>query len=75
MHALAELELEVDPPRLVVPPELADALDRDVVARRAFERLPLRSQQHYVWLIQDAAGAAARRRMAARTLTLLRAAR
>ena len=69
------MELGSGPRRLTVPPELADALERDPVARRSFERRSYRQQRRYVTAIEAAADEAGRRHRAARTVTLLRATR
>ena len=73
MHALADIELASGPRRLVIPPELDEALERDPVARRAFGLLSYRQQRRYVSAIEAAADGARRRRRADRTVTLLRA--
>jgi Bacteriocin-protection, YdeI or OmpD-Associated len=49
-----DLELDTEPREVAVPPDLADALDRDLDARRAFDALSYSGKQRLVLLVERA---------------------
>lgn len=75
MQALFDIELDTASSDLAVPSDLADGLDGDPAARRAFESLSYRRQRWYVGLIEGAESNRSRARRVAATLSLLRESR
>lgn len=71
---LADLEivLDTEPREVAVPPDLAAALDRDDVARAAFERLSYSNKRRLTMPIEAIKGADARARRVERTVAELR---
>lgn len=67
-----DLELDTEPRRVVVPPDLAQALDQDADARRHFDGLSYSNQRRLVIPIDDAKTAETRHRRVAKTVALLR---
>jgi hypothetical protein len=57
-----DLELDTEPRELTVPPDFADALDRDADARRVFDGLSYSNRQRFVLGIEDAKTAETRQR-------------
>jgi uncharacterized protein YdeI (YjbR/CyaY-like superfamily) len=69
-----DLELDTEPREIAVPPDLADALDRDLDARRAFDALSYSGRQRLVLPVEQAKTAETRRHVA-RAVEELRAGR
>jgi hypothetical protein len=67
-----DLELDTEPREVTVPPDLADALDRDAAARRFFGGLSYSNRRRLVTAIEDAKTAETRRRRIATTVGKLR---
>lgn len=67
-----ELALDTEPREVVVPPDLAEALDRYPAARRAFDGLSYSHRQRHVLAIEGAKTAETRRRRIARAVETLR---
>jgi len=67
-----EVELETEPRDVIVPPDLADALDRDPDARRFFEGLSYSNRRRLVLSIEGAKTAETRQRRIATSVERLR---
>ena len=57
-----DIELDAEPREVTVPPDFADALDRDPDARRFFDTLSFSQKQWFVLGIEEAKTAETRRR-------------
>jgi bifunctional DNA-binding transcriptional regulator/antitoxin component of YhaV-PrlF toxin-antitoxin module len=66
------VELDTEPRAVSVPAGLAEALDRDAAARRAFEALSYSAQQRVVIPIETARTADARQRRVAKAVSEVR---
>ena len=69
------LELDTEPREVLVPPDFADALDRDAQARRFFDGLSYSNRLRYVLSIEGAKSDETRQRRIARSVEALRAGR
>ena len=67
-----ELELDTAPREVVVPADLAEALDADGSARRAFDALSYSNQRRWVLLVEAAKAADTRRRRIDKAVSELR---
>ena len=67
-----ELELDTEPREVTVPPDFADALDRDADAKRFFDGLSFSHKQRYVLSIEGAKTAETRQRRIAKAISALR---
>lgn len=67
-----DLELDVEPREAAVPPDFAEALDRDADARRHFDQLSYSHKRRHVLAIEGAKTAETRQRRIARAVSLLR---
>jgi len=67
-----EIELDTAPREVTVPPDLAEALERDVNAKSYFEGLSYSQKQRHVLPIEQAKTAETRQRRIDRALSLLR---
>ena len=68
-----DIELDTEPREVAVPPDFAEALDRDVEARRSFDGLSSYSQkQRYVLSIEGAKTDETRKRRIAKAVGELR---
>ena len=67
-----DVELDLEPREVTVPPDFTDALDRDADARRCFDGLSYSRKLRYVLSITDARTAETRRRRIAQTVDALR---
>jgi uncharacterized protein YdeI (YjbR/CyaY-like superfamily) len=56
------VELDTEPREVAVPPDLADALEAEPSARRAFDRLSYSQKRWYVLAVEEAKTLAARGR-------------
>ncbi len=70
-----DIELDTEPRRVDVPPDLATALDRDAAARRNFDGLSYSNRRRYVMSIEEARTAETRARRIAKAVDALRDAR
>ena len=70
-----ELELDTEPREVIVPPDLAAALDGDAGARRFFDGLSYSQQRRYVLSIEGAKTAETRQRRIAHAVSQLAAGR
>jgi uncharacterized protein YdeI (YjbR/CyaY-like superfamily) len=68
----AAVMLSSEPRELAVPPDLADALEREDDVLRSFERLSYAGQRELVLSVDRAPSTNSRRRRIARALGLLR---
>ena len=68
-----ELERDIEPRKVEVPVELAEALAGDAAARESFERLSYTHRKEYAGWIADAKRDDTRSRRLARVLEMLRA--
>jgi hypothetical protein len=66
------LELDTEPREVTVPPDFADALDRDAEARRSFDSLSYSHKLRWVLSIEGAKAAETRQRRIARAVSTLR---
>ncbi len=66
-----DLHLDTEPRAVAVPPDLADALDRDADARRSFDRLSYSNQRRVVLSVKGAKTAETRQRRIAAAVVLL----
>lgn len=71
-EADVDIELDTEPRTVAVPADLAEALDRDPGARRAFDGLSYSHQQRYVLSIEDAKTAETRQRRVQKMVSDLR---
>jgi hypothetical protein len=69
---VVEIELDTEPRVLAVPPDLADALDRDARARAFFDSLSYSNRQRLVLPIEGAKTSETRQRRIAKTVSALR---
>jgi hypothetical protein len=67
-----DVELDTEPREVTVPPDFADALDRDEDARRSFDGLSYSNKRRLVLSIEDARTAETRQRRIARAIDTLR---
>ena len=67
-----DIELDTEPREVTVPPNLAEALERDVDAKRYFEGLSYSQKQRHVLPIEQAKTAETRQRRIDKTLSMLR---
>ena len=67
-----DIELDTEPRELTVPPDLAEALDRNADARRTFDRLSYSQRQWHVLSIEAAKTAETRQRRIAKSVDTLR---
>jgi Domain of unknown function (DUF1905)/Bacteriocin-protection, YdeI or OmpD-Associated len=67
-----EIELDTAPRELSVPADLADALERDLRAREAFDRLSYSNRKRHVLAIESAKTDETRQRRLTKTLEELR---
>lgn len=67
-----ELELDTEPREVTVPPDFAEALDRDGEARQQFDRLSYSNQRRHVLQIEQAKTAETRQRRIDKAVSLLR---
>jgi hypothetical protein len=67
-----DIELDTEPREVTVPPDLADALDRDADARKHFDGLSYSNKRRYVLSIEDAKTAETRQRRVAKAVSDLR---
>lgn len=72
-QVIVQIELDSAPREVVVPAELADALDRDPRARQAFDRLSYSGRKRHVLAVEGAKTDETRQRRIARVLDDLRA--
>ena len=66
-----EIELDNEPREVTVPPDFADALDRDADARRFFDGLSFSNKRRLVLSIEEAKTAETRQRRVAKTAAML----
>lgn len=66
------VELDQEPREVAVPPDLMEALNRDVVAREHFEALSYSHKRQHVLAIDAAKTAETRQRRVAKTVSVLR---
>lgn len=71
-RAVVEMELDDEPREIVIPEELAHALEGDTVAREAFEGLAPSHRREYASHVAEAKKAETRLRRAERTVEALR---
>jgi hypothetical protein len=67
-----DIELDSEPREVAVPPDFAEALDRDVEARRSFDRLSYSQKQRHVLSIEGAKTSETRQRRIAKAIGELR---
>jgi uncharacterized protein YdeI (YjbR/CyaY-like superfamily) len=67
-----DIELDTEPREVTVPPDLAEALERDVEAKRYFEGLSYSQKQRHVLPIEQAKTAETRQRRIGKALSNLR---
>jgi hypothetical protein len=67
-----DIELDTAPREVTVPPDLAEALERDVDAKRFFEELSYSQKQRHVLPIEQAKTAETRQRRIDKALSMLR---
>lgn len=67
-----DIELDTEPREVTVPPDFAEALDRDVDAKRFFDGLSYSQKQRHVLPIVEAKTTETRQRRIAKALTTLR---
>src|SRR3712207_3137936 len=67
-----DIELDTAPREVTVPPDLAEALERDVDAKRYFEGLSYSQKQRHVLPIEQAKTAETRQRRIDKALSMLR---
>jgi hypothetical protein len=66
-----ELALDTAPREVTVPPDFADALNRDAEARQSFDGLSYSNKRRYVLSIEDAKTAETRQRRIAKAVSTL----
>lgn len=69
---VVDVELDEEPRVVVVPPDFAEALEADAVAKRFFESLSYSNQRRYVMAIDEAKTAETRQRRISKTVEMLR---
>jgi hypothetical protein len=67
-----DIELDTEPREVTVPPDFADALDRDADAKRFFDGLSYTNRRRFVISIEEAKSAETRQRRIAKTISMLR---
>jgi hypothetical protein len=67
-----DIELDTEPREVAVPPDFAEALDRDEAARRSFEGLSYSQKQRHVLSIEGAKTAETRQRRIDKAVGALR---
>ncbi len=67
-----EIELDTEPREVIVPPDFADAINRDADARRFFDGLSYSNKRRYVMGIEEAKTAETRQRRIAKAVSMLR---
>jgi hypothetical protein len=67
-----DIEMDTEPREVTVPPDLAEALERDVEAKRYFEGLSYSQKQRHVLPIEQAKTAETRQRRIDKALSILR---
>ena len=67
-----DIELDTEPREVTVPPDLAEALEREVDAKRYFEGLSYSQKQRHVLPIEQAKTAETRQRRIDKALSILR---
>jgi hypothetical protein len=67
-----DIELDSEPREVTVPPDFAEALDRDADARRFFDGLSYSNRRRYVLSIEDAKTAETRQRRIEKAIGMLR---
>jgi Bacteriocin-protection, YdeI or OmpD-Associated/Domain of unknown function (DUF1905) len=67
-----DIDLDTEPRKVTVPPDLAEALERDVDAKRFFEGLSYSQKQRYMLPIEQAKTAETRQRRIDKALSMLR---
>jgi len=67
-----DVELDMEPREVTVPPDFATALDRDPDDRQAFDRLPYSHRLSHVLAIEDAKTTETRQRRIAKAISMLR---
>lgn len=67
-----DIELHTEPREVTVPPDLADALDRDADAKRSFDGLSYSHKQRLVLAIEGAKTAETRQRRIGKAVEMLR---
>jgi hypothetical protein len=67
-----DIVLDTEPREVTVPPDLAEALERDVDAKRHFEGLSYSQKQRHVLPIEQAKTAETRQRRIDKALSMLR---
>jgi hypothetical protein len=67
-----DIELDTAPREVTVPPDLAEALERDAAAKRTFDELSYSNKQWHVLSIEGAKTAETRRRRIAKSIGMLR---
>jgi hypothetical protein len=70
-----DVELDTEPREVTVPPDLAEALERDVEAKRHFDGLPYSHRRAHVLAIEEAKTAETRQRRISKAVSMLRAGR
>jgi hypothetical protein len=70
-----DIELDTEPREVSVPPDFAEALDRDADARRFFEGLSYSNKRRFVMGIEDARTEETRQRRIAKNVETLRVGR
>jgi bacteriocin resistance YdeI/OmpD-like protein/uncharacterized protein DUF1905 len=66
-----DIELDTEPREVSVPPDFADALDRDPDAKRFFDSLSYSNKRRVVLPIEDAKTAETRQRRIAKAVSML----
>ena len=67
-----DIELDTEPREVAVPPDFAEALDRDADARRHFDGLSYSHKLRHVLSIEQAKAAETRQRRIAKAISMLR---
>ena len=70
-----DMELDTEPREVVVPADLSAALEGDLAAREAFERLSYSHRRRHVMAIEEAKTPVTRQRRIAKALEMLRESR
>ena len=67
-----DIELDTEPREVTMPPDLTEALEREVETKRYFEGLSYSQRQRYVLPIEQAKTAETRQRRIDKALSMLR---
>ena len=67
-----DIELDTEPREVTMPPDLTEALEREVETKRYFEGLSYSQRQRYVLPIEQAKTAETRQRRIGKALSMLR---